>query len=363
MAPPSASLQFSVSCLPTSEKMNTSATYADAGVSIEAGNETVRRIASHAKRTFTDGVLSHIGGFGALFQHDFSAYVEPILVSSTDGVGTKLKIAFELNRHDTVGRDLVAMCANDLICCGAKPLFFLDYFATGKLSPDVAEAVVKGIADGCVEAGAALIGGETAELPGFYGEGEYDLAGFTVGVVDKPRLIDGRDVAAGDVILGLASSGLHSNGYSLARKLLEPLGYDSTREELGASLGETLLKPTRIYVKPVLGLIQNVDVKAIANVTGGGFYENIPRVLPANTRAQIRLGSWEVPPIFALIQAQGNVEAREMFTTFNMGIGMVVVLARETSEAALGYLQEQGIPAWEIGRIEAGQGAAEVVLG
>ena len=285
---------------------NSPATYADAGVNIEAGNEVVARIKPHAQRTFVPGVVSNLGSFGALFQPDLSGYIEPILVSATDGVGTKLKVAFELNRHDTVGRDLVAMCVNDLICSGARPLFFLDYFATGQLSPDVAEAVVAGIADGCVEAGAALIGGETAELPGFYSEGEYDLAGFTVGVVDKPRIIDGRDVEIGDAIIGLASSGLHSNGYSLARRLLAPLGYGTQREELGATVGEALLVPTRIYVKPVLSLIENVDVKAVANITGGGFYENIPRALPAGLTAQIRRESWEVPPIFGLIQSSGQ---------------------------------------------------------
>ena len=336
-------------------------TYAESGVNIEAGNETVRRIAPHAKRTFTPGVLSHIGGFGALFQHDFSSYAEPILVSSTDGVGTKLKIAFALDRHDTVGRDLVAMCVNDLICSGALPLFFLDYFATGKLAPDVAEAVVKGIADGCVEAGAALVGGETAELPGFYSEGEYDLAGFSVGVVDKPRLIDGRDVAVGDVIIGLASSGLHSNGYSLARRVLEPLGYDATPDELTETLGETLLLPTQIYVKPILGLIDNIEVKAIANITGGGFYENIPRVLPDDTVAQIRR-DWQVPPIFGLIARQGNVEEREMFTTFNMGVGMVIVVAPDAREAALSHLKEQGVDSFALGEIGAGEGAGQVVL-
>ena len=308
-------------------------------------------------------MVSNLGSFGALFQHDFSAYVEPLLVSATDGVGTKLKIAFELNRHDTVGRDLVAMCVNDLICSGARPLFFLDYFATGQLSPDVAEAVVKGIADGCVEAGAALIGGETAELPGFYSEGEYDLAGFTVGVVDKPRLIDGREVEAGDAVLGLASSGLHSNGYSLARRLLEPLGYQTQREELGATLGETLLEPTRIYVKPVLSLLENVEVKAIANITGGGFYENIPRALPPNMVAQIRRESWEMPPIFGLIQSEGNVEEREMFTTFNMGIGLIVVVAPADVAATIKHLQEQGVAAFNIGEIAAGEGAATVEIG
>lgn len=342
---------------------NSPATYADSGVSIEAGNEVVQRIKPHAQRTFTDGVVSNLGSFGALFQHDFSRYAEPLLVSATDGVGTKLKIAFELNKHDSVGRDLVAMCVNDLVCSGARPLFFLDYFATGKLAPAQAEAVVAGIADGCVDAGAALIGGETAELPGFYSDGEYDLAGFTVGVVDKPRVIDGSHVESGDAIIGLASSGLHSNGYSLARRLLEPLGYDSKREELGDStIGEVLLTPTQIYVKPVLSLLEIMDVKAIANITGGGFYENIPRALPENTVAQIRRGSWEMPPIFDLIASEGNVEEREMFTTFNMGIGMVVVVEPDDVAATLGHLKEQGIVAFELGKVAAGEGAAKVEL-
>ncbi len=342
---------------------NSPVTYADSGVSIEAGNEVVERIKPHAKRTFTPGVISNLGSFGALFQHDFTKYAEPLLVSATDGVGTKLKVAFELNVHDSVGRDLVAMCVNDLICLGARPLFFLDYFATGKLAPAQAEAVVAGIADGCVDAGAALIGGETAELPGFYSDGEYDLAGFTVGVVDKPRVIDGKSVEVGDAIIGLASSGLHSNGYSLARRLLEPLGYDSTREELGdATIGETLLVPTQIYVKPVLSLLEIVDAKAIANITGGGFYENIPRALPAAMVAQIERGSWEMPPIFALIQSEGNVEEREMFTTFNMGIGMTLVVAPDDVAATLAHLGEQGIKAFELGEVKAGEGAARVGL-
>jgi phosphoribosylformylglycinamidine cyclo-ligase len=338
------------------------ATYAQSGVNIEAGNELVRRIKPHAQRTRTPGVLSGIGGFGALFQHDFSTYSEPILVSSTDGVGTKLKIAFDLNRHDTVGRDLVAMCVNDLICLGARSLFFLDYFATGKLSPDDAENVVKGIADGCVEAGCALIGGETAELPGFYAPGEYDLAGFTVGVVDKPKIIDGASVRVGDAIIGLAASGLHSNGYSLARKILEPMGYDTFKDKLGVSIGEALLEPTKIYVKPLLSLIEAVNVKAIANITGGGFYENIPRALPDNTRAQISRGSWPLLPLFSLIQERGNVAEREMFTTFNMGIGMVAVVALEDVQAAISHLQSHDVAAFAIGEIVATEGAADVEL-
>ncbi|BCM90622.1 phosphoribosylformylglycinamidine cyclo-ligase [Abditibacteriota bacterium] len=338
------------------------ATYAQSGVNIEAGNELVRRIKPHAQRTHTPGVLGGLGGFGALFQHDFSAYEQPLLVSSTDGVGTKLKLAFQLNKHDTVGRDLVAMCVNDLICCGAKPLFFLDYFATGKLSPEVAEQVVKGIADGCVESGCALVGGETAELPGFYSEGEYDLAGFTVGVVDKPKLIDGTTVQQGDAIIGVASSGLHSNGYSLGRKLLEPLGYDTFNAELNTTVGAALLEPTRLYVLPVLSLLESVTVKAIANITGGGFYENIPRVLPEGSIAQIRRGSWNPSPLFSMIQTQGQVAEREMFTTFNMGIGLVMVVAPSQVAATLAHFQQQNIEAFEIGTIEKGEGEARVEL-
>jgi len=335
------------------------ATYAQSGVNIEAGKELVRRIKPHAKRTHTAGVLGGLGGFGALFQHDFSKYREPLLVSSTDGVGTKLKLAFELGRHDTVGRDLVAMCVNDLICCGAQPLFFLDYFATGRLSPDIGESVVEGIADGCVEAGCALIGGETAELPGFYQEGEYDLAGFSVGVVDKANLIDGSQVRVGDILLGLSSSGLHSNGYSLGRRLLEPLGYNTFRSELGTTIGAALLEPTKIYVRPILSLLERVEIKAIAHITGGGFYENIPRVLPDDTLAQIKRGSWPASPLFSIIQQQGEVAEREMFTTFNMGIGLVLILAPEYVEEAKNHI---GDGAFEIGAIVAGQGEARVEL-
>ena len=333
--------------------MNLPATYAQAGVNIEAGNELVSRIKPHAQRTFTDGVLSGLGGFGALFQHDFSQYAEPVMVSSTDGVGTKLKLAFALDKHDTVGIDLVAMCVNDVLCCGARPLFFLDYFATGHLEPAVGEQVVKGIADGCVQAGSALIGGETAELPGFYTAGEYDLAGFCVGVADKTKLITGEKIATGDVILGLESSGLHSNGYSLARKVLEPLGYDSTPEGWNAALGETLLTPTKIYVQPVLGLIENVEVKGIVHITGGGFYENIPRILPEGTKAVINRNSWNVAPLFKLIQKQAQIEEREMYTTFNMGIGMTIFVSEENADLARETLQKQGVNSWVIGTVEA----------
>jgi phosphoribosylformylglycinamidine cyclo-ligase len=328
-------------------------TYAAAGVDIEAGNELVRRIKPHAARTKTAGVVSSIGGFGALFQHDFSSYAEPLLVSATDGVGTKLKLAFSLDKHDTVGIDLVAMCVNDVLCLGAKPLFFLDYFATGKLSPDSAEQVVKGIADGCVQAGCALIGGETAELPGFYADGEYDLAGFCVGVVDKPKVVDGAKVQPGDVVLGLPSSGLHSNGYSLARRVLDSLGYETHVEELGATLGEAMFAPTKIYVQPVLQLLESVEVKSLTHITGGGFYENIPRALPQGCKTVIQRGSWTMPSIFGLIQSRANISEREMFTTFNMGIGLVAVVASEDAEKAQEQLKSFGQESFVIGTIEA----------
>lgn len=339
-----------------------SATYAAAGVNIEAGNETVRRIKPHAKRTITPGVVGGIGGFGALFAPDTTGFSEPLLVSSTDGVGTKLKLAFTLDKHDTVGIDLVAMCANDVLCCGAKPLFFLDYFATGKLSPEVAEQVVKGIADGCVESECALIGGETAELPGFYNEGEYDLAGFCVGIVDKPKLIDGSKIKAGDVILGLSSSGLHSNGYSLARKLLEPLGYENHNNELGTTVGEAMLKPTRLYIKSVTELVKQIEVRGLVHITGGGFYENIPRILPQGTAAEIQRGSWPALPLFELLQKQGNVAEREMFTTFNMGIGLVVIVAAEDEAAALEVLKNKGETAHKIGIIVETEKESHVAL-
>jgi phosphoribosylformylglycinamidine cyclo-ligase len=334
-------------------------TYQASGVNIEAGNELVRRIKPHAARTPQTGVLGGIGGFGALFAADWGQYEEPVLVSATDGVGTKLKLAFALEKHDTIGIDLVAMCANDLLCSGAKPLFFLDYFGTGHLQPDVGEAVVKGIADGCVQADCALIGGETAELPGFYSDGEYDLAGFCVGIVDKPNIITGEKVQAGDVILGLASSGLHSNGYSLARKVLEPLGLKSTFGE--STLGEAMLEPTRIYVKPVLELLQSVSAKALAHITGGGFYENIPRILPENTVAKIQRGSWEVPELFSLIAQRAEIEEREMFTTFNMGIGMALIVAPEDAAAAQELLQKY-FPVYQIGEIINANGAPQVQL-
>jgi phosphoribosylformylglycinamidine cyclo-ligase len=342
--------------------MNLPATYAAAGVNIEAGNEVVRRIKPHAQRTFTPGVLTGLGGFGALFQHDFSKYSDPVLVSSTDGVGTKLKLAFALDKHDTVGVDLVAMCANDVLCCGAQPLFFLDYFATGKLKPEAAESVVKGIADGCVQAGCALIGGETAELPGFYTEGEYDLAGFCVGAADKNKLIVGDHIKEGDVILGLSSSGLHSNGYSLARKVLEPLGFETYHDGLGTTVGQAMLAPTKIYVQPVLDVLKECDVRGIVHITGGGFYENIPRVLPLGTQAVIKRGTWPSLPLFDLIQAEAKIEEREMFTTFNMGIGMILILPVEHLDEAERILGIYGVEAHHIGRIESTSSEPHVEL-
>jgi len=329
----------------------TTNTYAAAGVDIEAGNEVVRRIGPHAKRTFTPGVLAGVGGFGALFQPDLTGLAEPVLVSSTDGVGTKLKVAFDLGRHDTIGLDLVAMCVNDVLCCGARPLFFLDYFATGKLAPQDAEAVVKGVADGCLQAGCALIGGETAEMPGFYAPGEYDVAGFCVGVVDKTKIIDGANIQSGDAIIGVSSSGLHSNGYSLARRVLEPLGYDTFDENLGTTVGTALLEPTRIYVQPVLALLEKANIKGIVHITGGGFYENIPRVLPPDLNAVIERDSWPMPPIFDLLQETAGIEEREMFTTFNMGIGLVLVVEESEAAATIEFLDAQNLAAHRIGAV------------
>ncbi len=331
--------------------------YRDAGVDIDAGNRLVDRIKPHARRTSRPGVLSGLGGFGALFELPLDRYRQPVLVSGTDGVGTKLKLALELNRHDTIGVDLVAMCVNDVLVVGAEPLFFLDYYASGHLNVDVAADVVKGIADGCEQAGAALVGGETAEMPGMYGEGDYDLAGFCVGVVEKARIIDGSKVQPGDALLGLASSGPHSNGYSLIRKILAvssaKLGQPFAE---GRTLGQALLIPTRIYVKPILQLLNQVEVHAIAHITGGGLTENIPRVLPANTRAVIHMQSWQRPAVFQWLQQQGGVAEAEMRRTFNCGVGLVVCVAAEDAERAQMLLQEAGETVWPLGQIAAGAG-------
>jgi phosphoribosylformylglycinamidine cyclo-ligase len=327
-----------------------SLTYRDAGVDIDEGDALVERIKPHARRTARREVLAGIGGFGGLFEVP-AGYREPVMVVGTDGVGTKLKLAFLAGKHDTVGIDLVAMSVNDVVVCGAEPLVFLDYFATSRLRADEAEQVIKGIAEGCVRAGCALIGGETAELPGFYAQGEYDLAGFCVGVVEKSRILDGSRVKAGDAVLGLSSSGLHSNGFSLARKVLEP--------NLTAQLAQELLEPTRIYVKDCLALRDAIDVHAFAHVTGGGLPGNLPRVLPAEHRAVLRRGSWPEPAIFARIQKAGNVAEAEMLRTFNMGIGMCAVVSRGDVPRALSLLRQRGQDTFEIGTVESAPGLAE----
>ena len=338
-------------------KTPSSLSYRDAGVDIDAGNRLVDRIKPHAKRTQRPGVLSGLGGFGALFELPLDRYRQPILVSGTDGVGTKLKLALELNRHDTIGIDLVAMCVNDVLVVGAEPLFFLDYYATGKLNVDIAADVIKGIADGCEQAGAALVGGETAEMPGMYQDGDYDLAGFCVGVVEKAKIIDGRRVQPGDALLALASSGPHSNGYSLIRKILA-INHAKLDQPLadGRPLGEALLAPTRIYVKPVLKLLELLEVKAIAHITGGGLTENLPRVLPSGVKAMIDTQSWRRPAIFQWLQQQGGVIETEMWRTFNCGVGMIVCVAAEQADPALNRLREAGETAWRVGEIAAGPG-------
>jgi phosphoribosylformylglycinamidine cyclo-ligase len=305
--------------------------------------------------------MGGLGGFGALFELPLDRYKEPVLVSGTDGVGTKLKLAMQMNKHDTIGIDLVAMCVNDLIVQGAEPLFFLDYYATGHLDVDSASDVIKGIAEGCVQSGAALSGGETAEMPGMYAKGDYDLAGFCVGVVEKSRIIDGAKVKAGDVLIGMASSGAHSNGYSLIRKVIEVSNADLNIAFDGATLGERLLEPTRIYVKPVLALLEKVDVHALAHITGGGLLENLPRVMPENTQAIIQRSSWSQPAIFDWLQEQGNIEATEMYRTFNCGIGMVAVVDSADADTSIQLLKEQGIEAFLIGAIESSNSSTPVV--
>jgi phosphoribosylformylglycinamidine cyclo-ligase len=329
-----------------------SLSYRDAGVDIDAGDALVERIKPFAKRTMRPEVLAGIGGFGALVELP-KRYREPVLVSGTDGVGTKLKLAFVLNRHDTVGIDLVAMSVNDVLVQGAEPLFFLDYFACGRLDVEVATQVVKGIAAGCEQAGCALIGGETAEMPGMYPDGEYDLAGFCVGVVEKSRVIDGRGIAPGDAVLGLASSGAHSNGYSLIRRIVARAQPDLAADLDGRPLGEALLAPTRIYVKPVLALLAEVPVKGIAHITGGGLVENVPRVLPEGVRAVLDRRAWPLPPLFRWLQTQGAVADAEMHRVFNCGIGMVIVVAEADAERAMARLAAAGETVRRIGVIEA----------
>jgi len=328
----------------------TSISYRDAGVDIEAGDALVEQIKPFAKRTMRPEVLGGIGGFGSLFAVP-KKFNEPILVSGTDGVGTKLKLAFELNKHDTVGIDLVAMSVNDILVQGAEPLFFLDYFACGKLEVGVAAQVIKGIAEGCEQSGCALVGGETAEMPGMYPAGEYDLAGFAVGCVDKANLINGTTIAAGDVVLGLASSGAHSNGYSLIRKLIEKSGIDFESDFHGRKFKDVVMAPTRIYVKSLLKLIEAMPVKGMAHITGGGITENIPRVLPEGLTAEIKASGWELPPLFQWLQAQGNIVPSEMYKTFNCGIGMAIIMAKEDAAAAKALLEAAGETVFEIGHI------------
>ena len=332
--------------------------YAAAGVDITAGYKAVELMKRHIATTVTPGVCSDVGGFGGLFALDLTGISQPILVSGTDGVGTKLKLAFLMDKHDTVGIDCVAMCVNDIICVGAKPLFFLDYIACGKNVPERIEQIVKGVCDGCVQSGAALIGGETAEMPGFYPEDEYDLAGYSTGVVDKTRILRKEEMRPGDVVLALPSSGVHSNGFSLVRKVFDVEHTDlhaPVAELGGASLGETLLTPTRIYVKPVLALLDRVRVKGISHITGGGFYENIPRSIPDGLQARIEKKVVRVLPIFDLIAKTGNISERDMFNTFNMGVGMSIVVSPEDETLALEVLHDNGVDAYRIGVIETGE--------
>jgi phosphoribosylformylglycinamidine cyclo-ligase len=339
-------------------------TYRDAGVDIDAGDEFVDRIKPLVRSTFRPEVLTDLGGFGGLFRLQAKKYEDPVLVSGTDGVGTKLKIAFLMDRHDTVGIDLVAMCVNDIAVSGAEPLFFLDYFATGKLAVPKAQQVISGIAEGCRQAGCSLIGGETAEMPSFYMEGEYDLAGFAVGVVDRPKIVDGRNIVPGDALIGLASTGLHSNGYSLARRVLfdqAKLSVTSRLPEFDQPLGDVLLTPTRIYAKQILTLSQECSIKGMAHITGGGITENLPRVFPSGVRAQVRQSAWSVPPIFQAIARLGQVEPEEMYRVFNMGIGLILVVPAPAAPSVIARATTLGDPAWQIGTIVSSTGAGPLV--
>ncbi len=346
-----------------SSSSGNSISYRDAGVDIDAGNALVERIKPVVARTRREGVVTGLGGFGALFELPLERYRKPLLVSGTDGVGTKLKLAIDSGRHDTIGIDLVAMCANDIIVQGAEPLFFLDYYATGKLDVDIAADVVKGIGQGCEQAGAALIGGETAEMPGMYQPEDYDLAGFCVGIVEKDKLIDGQSVTAGDVLIGLASSGPHSNGYSLIRKIIEvnAVAVDTLLD--GQPLLDWLMAPTRIYVKPLLALLETIEVHSLCHITGGGLPENLPRMLPEGSIAQIDTGSWTWPTVFSWLQEKGQVDNAEMYRTLNCGVGMVICVAENQVETCLSLLQQQGEQAWVLGRVETGgEGEARVNL-
>ena len=330
-----------------------SESYKEAGVDVTAGYKAVELMKKSVQSTYTKGVISDLGGFGGLFKLDLNNIKEPILVSGTDGVGTKLKLAFLLDKHDTIGQDCVAMCVNDIVCCGAKPLFFLDYISLWKNIPEMVASIVKGVADGCQKAGCALVGGETAEMPGLYSDNEYDLAGFSVGVVDKEKIINPDNIKEGDIVIGLASSGVHSNGFSLVRKIfnVNESNLREYREELGMTLGEALLKPTKIYVKPVLKLLEKINVKGISHITGGGFYENMPRMLNDNVALEIQKDSYKVPEIFKLIKKEGNIPERDMYNTFNMGIGMAIIIPEDEKENALEILKQEGESAYVIGKV------------
>lgn len=341
-------------------------TYKDAGVDVEAGYEAVRLMKKHVQKTAVEGVLGTIGGFGGLFELP-SGYKNPVLVSGTDGVGTKLRIAFLNDIHDTVGQDCVAMCVNDVVCSGAKPLFFLDYLAVGKNIPEKIADIVKGVADGCVLAGCALVGGETAEMPGFYPPDEYDLAGFSVGIAEKDRITDGKNAKKGDVLIGIASSGIHSNGYSLVRKIFD-LNSENARknisvysDELGKTIGEELLTPTKIYVKSILTLIDEVGINTISHITGGGFYENIPRMLPEGLSAEVFLGSWDIPPIFNIMQNKADILIHDMYNTFNMGIGMIVAVDADKADRAVKCLEKSGEKVYIIGELTEGRRTVDFV--
>lgn len=340
-----------------------SESYKNAGVDVTAGYKSVELMKKYVQSTYTEGVQSDIGGFGGLFAPNIKGMKELVLVSGTDGVGTKLKIAFLLNKHDTVGQDCVAMCVNDIICTGATPLFFLDYMALGKNVPEVVATIVKGVTDGCKKAGCALVGGETAEMPGFYPVDEYDLAGFSVGIVDKEKIINSENIEIGDKVIGLASSGVHSNGFSLVRKIfnVNQENLNEYKEELGKTLGEALLEPTKIYVKPVLKVLEEVEVKGISHVTGGGFYENLPRMLNEKVALKINKNSYEIPAIFKLIQKQGNIPERDMYNTFNMGIGMALIVKKEDVQKTLQILKEAGETAYEIGEVVEGNKEINII--
>ncbi len=340
-----------------------SESYKQAGVDVTAGYQSVELMKEAVKSTYKEGVISDLGGFGGLYALNTQKIKEPILVSGTDGVGTKLKLAFLMDKHDTIGQDCVAMCVNDIVCCGAKPLFFLDYMALGKNVPEVVATIVKGVAEGCKMAECSLVGGETAEMPGFYKQGEYDLAGFSVGVVDKEKMINSETIEVGDQVIGIASSGVHSNGFSLIRKIfhINEENIKENKEELGMSLGEALLTPTKIYVKAILALLEKVQVKGISHITGGGFYENMPRMLKEDVSLKIQKDSYPILPIFKLIQKEGNIPERDMYNTFNMGIGMAVIVKKEEAQKAIEILEAQGEKAYVIGEVIKGKKEIEII--